>query len=55
MNDAETYDTWKRETELSGRTPEELIAHYRAIGMTEYADRLAAVIQRMKGSAAKLC
>ena len=52
MSDEETYRAWKQELVRSGKTPNETIAHYRAIGMTEYADKLTAVIQRMEGSAA---
>ena len=52
MSDVETYNAWRQELSKLGKTPEEMIAHYRAIGMTEYADKLAAVIQQMEGSAA---
>lgn len=53
MEGEETYSAWKQELARSGKTPEEMVAHYRAIGMTEYADKLDAVIRRMEGPAAE--
>lgn len=48
--DMETYRVWKEELARTGKTPEEVISFYREIGMTQYADKLCAVIRQMEGS-----
>ena len=49
--DRETYRIWKAELERYGKTPEDMVAHYKAIGMAEYAKKLETVISRMEESA----
>lgn len=47
------YQAWKEALAKNGKTPMDMVEHYRSIGMGEYADSLLAFIQRMEASAAE--
>lgn len=42
------YEMWKAELAAKGKTPTEAVEHYRTIGMNDYAETLACVIERME-------
>lgn len=42
------YEAWKAELAKKGKKPMDAVEHYRSIGMKEYAETLAVVIERME-------
>lgn len=44
----EAYAMWKSSLEKHGNTPEEMVAYYQNLGMTEYADALESFISKME-------
>ncbi len=50
-----TYSAWKEDLKRTGQTPADAIARCRALGLTDYADRLGKAILQMEGSDIKTC
>lgn len=44
----EVYEKWKSDLGKKGSTPDEMVSHFRNIGMTVYADKLQSVISKME-------
>ena len=44
----QVYENWKAGLAAKGKTPTEVVEHYRSIGMMDYADTLAEVIDKME-------
>ena len=51
-NDA-IYQGWKAALAKNGKTPMDMVEHYKSIGMGDYASSLLSFIQKMEGSAAE--
>lgn len=45
----ETYNAWVKDLEKNGKTPADMVAFVRSLGMDEYADKVEAVISEMRG------
>ena len=44
----QAYEIWEAELANKGKTPTEVVEHYRSIGMKDYAATLAEVIDKME-------
>lgn len=44
----EAYARWRSSLEKHGLTTDDMVAHFRSIGMTEYADDLQSLILNME-------
>ena len=45
----ETYNAWVKDLEKNGKTPADMVAFVRGLGMNEYADKVESVILEMQG------
>lgn len=45
----QAYENWKAGLADKGKTPTDAVEHYRSMGMKDYANDLAAVIEKKEG------